>query len=280
MFGHDHHVPRVPQSTSFDGVKLSFLVVRKDHCLLCSLRLSRVHIFVFSSSSPLKNLFFFKKKNSCSRVSCQRTLRQSTESPRISSNTSKIEKNVQSENKAQEIQDLNKEIKEIKEELEMLKSKLEQKRSTLLKADFFLRYTLLHATSGDPKVMVRRIMQTSDSDSGAVTGLETWRQMSSHFAGSAKTRTVSLLKQIMSPVEWNAEKSKDVNQQCYRWLELISKYEAVNSEKISQTLSRSPSLFRISMETLLNPSMSASAILHHGLKFTHFWSITSTMQFP
>ena len=79
-------------------------------------------------------------------------------------------------------------------------------------------------------------MRTSDSDLGAVTGLEIWRQMSIHFAGSAKTRTVSLLKQIMSPVEWNAEKSKDVIQQYYRWLELISKYEAISSEKITDTV--------------------------------------------
>ena len=79
-------------------------------------------------------------------------------------------------------------------------------------------------------------MRTSDSDSGAVTGLEIWRQMSVHFAGSAKTRTVSLLKQIMSPVEWSAEKSENVIQQHYHWLELISKYEAVNSEKISDTV--------------------------------------------
>ena len=60
--------------------------------------------------------------------------------------------------------------------------------------------------------------------------------MSVHFAGSAKTRTVSFLKQIMSPVGWNAEKSKDVIQQYYHWLELISKYEAISSEKISDTV--------------------------------------------
>ena len=47
---------------------------------------------------------------------------------------------------------------------------------------------------------------------------------------------MSLLKQIMSPVEWSAEKSKDVIQQYYHWLEPISKYEAVSSEKISDTV--------------------------------------------
>ena len=60
--------------------------------------------------------------------------------------------------------------------------------------------------------------------------------MSIHFAGSAKTRTVSLLKQITSPVEWSAGKSKDVIRQYYHWLELISKYEAISLEKISDTV--------------------------------------------
>ena len=57
----------------------------------------------------------------------------------------------------------------------------EQEESILLKTDLLLRYTLLHATSGDPNVMVGRIMRTSNSDSGAVTGLEIWRQMTHHL---------------------------------------------------------------------------------------------------
>ena len=80
------------------------------------------------------------------------------------------------DNKPQDAQDITKEIKEIQGEIDDLKSKLEQKKSALLKADFFLRHTLLHATSGDPNVMVRRIMRTSDSDSGlrwAISGTET-----------------------------------------------------------------------------------------------------------
>ena len=94
----------------------------------------------------------------------------------------------QSENKSEEITALTAEIAKLKETLE-------QKKSTLLKVDFFLCYTLLHVTSGDPNVMVRRIMRTSNSDSGAVTGLDTWHQVTHHLAGSSKTRTVSLLKQ-------------------------------------------------------------------------------------
>ena len=84
-------------------------------------------------------------------------------------------------------------------------------------------YTFLHANMGDPDVMVGRIMRISYSDSGAVTGLEVWRQVTHPFAWSLKTRTRLLPKQIMSPVEWNFKKLKDVLQQYFHWLELISK---------------------------------------------------------
>ena len=188
----------------------------------------------------------------------------------------------QTENKAQEIQDLTKEMKEIQEEVSDLKAKLEQKESTLLKADYFLRYTLLHATSGDPNVMVRRIMRTSDSDSGQSLDWRFGDKCQFTLRGQRNCVTPQA-DHVTSGVD--AEKSKDVIQQYYHWLELISnfsKYEAVSSEKISDTVKITLALqnvIRMSKETLLSPSMSASAIPQHGLKFMHFWSTTSTMQF-
>ena len=80
------------------------------------------------------------------------------------------------------------EVKELTAVISTLKENWSREKSTLLKADFFLSYTLLHATSGDPNVMVRRIMGASNSDSGAVTGLEMWRQMTHQFAGIIKTQ--------------------------------------------------------------------------------------------
>ena len=70
----------------------------------------------------------------------------------------------------------------------LLKDGLDQKKPSLITADFFLRYTLLHATSGDPNVTVRRIMPTSNSDSGVVTGLDVWRQVTHQFARSSKSQ--------------------------------------------------------------------------------------------
>ena len=102
-----------------------------------------------------------------------------------------------------------------------------------MKADNFLRCVLLHSTSGDPSTVVRRIMRTSSSDSDVVTGLEIWCQMAVTYA---QTRVVTLLKQIMTPTEWNPEKSPNVLQMYHHWLELISKYESLRSEKIASSI--------------------------------------------
>ena len=266
MFAHDHRAPRVPQPTSFDGVKPSFLEWSEE--VIAYPAVTDYHEFIpllsaaaATSKDVLEKDVMFKGILSENMETIDRVTTQ-----KVQKEQDKVK--TQDANKPQDVQDLTKEITAIQEEIDKLNSRLEQKKSALLKADFFLRYTLLHATSGDPNVMVRRIMRTSDSDSGAVTGLEIWRQMSIHFAGSAKTRTVALLKQIMSPVEWNAEKSKDVIQQYFHWLELISKHEAVSSER-SQTQSRSHLRFRMSRETLLSLSMSALATRRHGFRFTH-----------
>ena len=265
MFAHDHRVPRVPQPTSFDGVKPSFLEWSEE--VIAYLAVTDYHEFVplLSAAAASKDVIekdvMFKgilseNLESIDKVTAQKVQKEHDKVKAVSAN------------KPQDAQDLTKEINDIQAELDKLNSKLEQKKSALLKADFFLRYTLLHATSGDPNVMVRRITRTSDSDLGAVTGLEIWRQMSIHFAGSAKTRTVSLL-----------------NRSCHRWsgmqrsqrMSFSSTITGWNSSqsmrrsvrKRSQTQSRSLSHFRMSRETLLSPSMSALAIQRHRLKFMH-----------
>ena len=213
----------------------------------------------------------------CSKVSCQRTWRTLTKSPlknfrkSRTRSTLKMRTNLKMSKTSQKNQGDSGRTRQTHFKTHF---KTRAKKSALLKADFVLRYTLLHATSGDPNVMVRRIMRTSDSDSGAVTGLEIWRQMSIHFAGSAKTRTVSLLKQIMSPVEKNAEKSKDVIQLCYHWLELISKYEAISSEKITDTVKITLALQNVkgnlaqSFNVSISDSMTWSEV--HALLINYF----------
>ena len=111
---------------------------------------------------------------------------------------------------ARVVDDQDAEVAQRKEKIKTLEDKKNSRGLTLMKADNFLRYVLLHSTSGDPNIMVRRIMRTSSSDSDVVTGLEIWRQMAVTYSGSAQTRVVALLKQIMTPSEWNPEKSPNV----------------------------------------------------------------------
>ena len=120
-------------------------------------------------------------------------------------------------------------------------------------------------------------MRVSDSDSGSVTGLEIWRQMSIHFAAQRKL-----------------EPSHSSSRSCHQWSGMprsqrtsfsstITGWNSSQSMKRSirtrsQTLSRSLSHFRMSRGTLLSPSTSVSVILQHGLRFMHSKSTASTMQ--
>ena len=80
----------------------------------------------------------------------------------------------------------------------LLVKKKASRESTLMKADNLLKHVLLHSTSGDPSIVVRRIVRTSSSDSDVVTGLEIWRQVAVTYD---QTRVVTHLKQIMTPTE-------------------------------------------------------------------------------
>ena len=69
----------------------------------------------------------------------------------------------------------------------------------------------------------------------------------------------------MLPVEWNVEKSKDVTQQYHHWLELISKYEALNGEKVSDTIKITLALQNVrgNLAQSLNVSVSETTTWSH-----------------
>ena len=155
MFAHAHRVTCVPQPTSFDDVKPSFLEWSEE--VIAYLAVTDYHEFIplLSAAAASKDVIekdvMFKgilseNMENIDKVTAQRIQKEQDK------------KKASDENKPQDVQDITKEIKVIQEELDKLNSKLEQKNSALLRADFFLRYILLHATSGDPNVMVRRIM--------------------------------------------------------------------------------------------------------------------------
>ena len=95
----------------------------------------------------------------------------------------------------------------VQAEIDVLNKKRASRASTLMKADNFLRYVLLHSTSGNPNIMVRRIMRTSSSDSDVVTDSKSGVN-GRHLCRISSTRAVTLLKQIMTPTEWKSRKNQ------------------------------------------------------------------------
>ena len=120
-------------------------------------------------------------------------------------------------------------------------------------------------------------MRTSSSDSDAVTGLEIWRQMAVTMQVTTQTRVVTLFEQIMTPTEWNPEKSTNVLQMYHHWLELISKFESFSSEKIASNIK-----IMFALQNVRGPFAnalsfpSASTRSQHGMRFTPCSPTTST----
>ena len=268
MFSRDPKLNlRLPSPTSFDGVKPSYVEWSEE--ILTFLSVTDYQEFV-----PILQAVTGHKDVITKKVFIEGVLSEIVEEIK--------EKNTELEevtSGARIVADQDAEIESIKGEIKTLEEKRDSRGLTLIKADNFLRYALLHSTSGDPNVMVRRIMRTTSSDSEVVTGLEIWRQMAVTYAGSAQTRVVTLLKQIMTPSEWNPEKSSNVLQLYHHWLELISKYESLSSEKIAPSIKITLALQNVRgslANALQMPYHSASLRSQHGMTLTISSSTTST----
>ena len=124
MFAQDHRVPRVPQPTSFDGVKPSFLEWSEK--VIADLAVADNHEFIpFLSAAAAskdvieKNVMFngilSENMENIDKVTAQKFQEEQDKGK------------AQDANKPQDVHDISKEIKEIQEELDKLNSKLEQK---------------------------------------------------------------------------------------------------------------------------------------------------------
>ena len=225
MFSNDPKLnPRLPSPTSFDGVKPSYVEWSEEVLIFLSVTNYQEFVPILQAVTGHKDIITKK-------VFIEGILSELVEE--IKDKNTELE---EATSGVRVVDDQDTEIEKIKEEMKVLEKMKDSRGLTLMKADNFLRYVLLHSTSGDPNIMVRRIMRTSSSDSEVVTGLEIWSQMAVTYAGSAQTRVVTLLKQIMTPSEWNPEKSSNVLQMYHHWLELISKYESLSSEKIASSI--------------------------------------------
>ena len=230
MFAHDHLVPRVPQPTSFDGVKPSFLEWSEEVIAYLAFTDNQEFFPLLSAAAASKDVI---EKNVMFKGDLAREYGEYRQSHHTAAQEQDKVK-AQTENKMFKIS--RKRSKKFKERLMISNQNWSRRCQHCSKQISF---------SGTHCFMRLQATQMSWSGESCELLIQTqgqspdwrfWRQMSIHCAGSAKTRTVSFFKQIMSPVEWNAEKSKDVIQQYHHWLELISKYEAVSSEKISDTV--------------------------------------------
>ena len=206
MFSHNHRLnPKLLSPTAFDGVKLSFMEWSEEVIACVAVTDGREFIPLLSATASSKDV-----------IESEMIFKGVLSDPNGDVTQKDADKlKAQAENRADEVTTLS----SLTPEIASLKNKLEQKKSTLLKADFFPQYTLLHTTTGDPDVMIRS-------------------QMTHQFIGSAKTRADTLLKQITQLVEWSSEDSKDALQQYHHWLELFAKYEALSGEEVTDAIKK------------------------------------------
>ena len=117
-------------------------------------------------------------------------------------------------------------------------------------------------------------MRTSDSDSGAVTGLEIRRQTSIHFAGSARTRTVSLLKDAILFLSTSSQSISSIRPRRLRSTRARKAKAKVKNQKVKKAKDqKGPHHFRIqngSRKVKGRPSQRAkvSGPLGHGIRIS------------
>ena len=149
MFTNDPKLnPRLPSPTSFDGVKPSY-VEWSAELLTYLLGTIKSSFLSFRRSQVTK---MSSQKMFLSKESCQRSLSRS-KNVKIETITSGA--HVKDDQDAAPAR--------VNDEIKALQDKKDSTISTLMKADDFLRYVLLHSTSGDPNIMARRIMGTASS---------------------------------------------------------------------------------------------------------------------
>ena len=255
MFAQDHRVPRVPQPTSFDGVKPSFvewseeviayLAVTDDHEFIPLLSAAAASKDVIEKDVMFKGILSERLEN-IDKITAQKVQKEQDKAKAITAN------------KPQDAQDLTKEINDIQAELDKLNTKLEQKKS--------------------PSFMRLQVTQMSWSGESCELLIQI-RGPSPDWRFGVKCQFISQDQQKLGP-------SHSSNRSCHRWsgmqrsqrMSFSSTIIGWNSSqsmrrsvrKRSQTQSRSHLHFRMSRETSLSPSMSVLVIQRHGLRFMHY----------
>ena len=140
MFAHDHGLnPSVPQPTSFDGIKPSFMQWSEEIIIFLAVADYQKFIPLFTAAASSKDVIQ-------ADVMFTGVLSDLVEDIKKKA-ADKLK--TESENTDDEANHLGVEISTLK---------LLEQKSQLCSKQIFMRYTLLHTTSGDPNVIVRKIM--------------------------------------------------------------------------------------------------------------------------
>ena len=143
--------PRLPSPTSFDGVKPSYVEWSEE--ILAFLSVTDYQEFV-----PILQAVTGHKDVITKKVFIEGVLSDIVEE--IKEKNTEIEEVTSG---VRVVDDQDTEVERLKGVIKTLEENRDSRGLTLIKADNFLRYVLLHSTSGDPNVMVRRIMRTTSS---------------------------------------------------------------------------------------------------------------------
>ena len=141
---------RLPSPTSFDGVKPSYVEWSEE--ILTFLSVTDYQEFV-----PILQAVTGHKDVITKKVFIEGVLSEIIEEIK---NVNLDLEAVSSG--ARVVDDQDAEVERLKGEIKTLEEKKDSKGLTFIEADNFLRYVLLHSTSGDPNVMVRRIHHAND----------------------------------------------------------------------------------------------------------------------
>ena len=261
MFTNDPKLnPRLPLPTSFDGVKLSYVEWSEELLTYLSVTDYQEFIPILQAVTGHKDVITKKAlvKGVLSEI-IKKTKKKNLELEAITSGA-----------QAEDAQDAT--LARVKGEIKALEDQKNLKRinthesrqlSQVCSASLNIRRPQHHDSSHHENVKLAL---------RCFTGLEIWRQMAVTYAGSAQIRVVTLLKQIMTPTEWNPDKSPNVLHMYHHWLELISKYESLISEKIAPNIKITLALqMFVDLLPMLFPSASTKS--QHGMR-------SSTTAFP
>ena len=277
MFAHDHRVPCVPQPTSFDGIQPSFLEWSEEE-VIAYLAVTDYQEFIIPLLSAAAASKMSLRKTLCSKGSCQRTWRQLTKSLRIRSRKSKTERKLKQRTKLRRFKISQKRSRRFKENFRTSKqnwsrrNQLCSRRISFSGIPCFMRHQVTQM-SWSGGAWERQIqIQAQSLDWNLATNINSF----CGFSENANSVTPQA-DQVTCGVECREVKGRQFSNTITGWNSSQSMERS--GQRRSQTLSRSPLLFRMSKGNLLSLSMSILVIPQHGLKFMHFWSTTSTMQF-